>query len=109
MPSSKGSSRPRDETHISLVSALAGGSLPLAPPGKLPGIVKQTVWIPFFFPTTHRIPHLAGRDPCCLDAMCKWSLTDSTSCLSPRSLPTLKPGFGPFSPTSPSSVLDHLY
>ena len=35
MPSSRGCPRPRDLTHISYVSpALAGGSLPLAPPEK---------------------------------------------------------------------------
>ena len=37
MPSSRGSSWPKDQTHISLVSCIGRwvGSLPLAPPGKL--------------------------------------------------------------------------
>ena len=34
MPSSRGSSQPRDQTHVSSSLALAGSSLPLAPPGK---------------------------------------------------------------------------
>ena len=105
MSSSKGSSRPRDETHVSYISALAGGFSTTSATWEAPRYSEADNLDPLFFPTTHPIPYLAGRDPCCLDAMYKGSLTDSTSCLSPRSMPTLKPGFGPFSPTSPSSVL----
>ena len=34
-PSSGGSSQPRDQTYVSMSPALAGGSLPLGPPGNL--------------------------------------------------------------------------
>ena len=34
MSSSRGSSRPRDRTHVSYVSCWQAGSLPIAPPGK---------------------------------------------------------------------------
>ena len=35
MPSSRGSSQPRDQTYVSYVSCIGRSSLPLAPPGKL--------------------------------------------------------------------------
>ena len=35
MPSSRGSSQPRDRTYVSYVSCIGRSSLPLAPPGKL--------------------------------------------------------------------------
>ena len=44
MPSFRGSSPPRDRTHVSYISpALAVGSLPLVPPGKSEGLWKEAM------------------------------------------------------------------
>ena len=62
MPSSKESSRPRDETHISLVSALAGGFSTTSATWEAPRYSEADNLDPLLFPTTHPIPHLAGRE-----------------------------------------------
>ena len=48
MPSSRGSSRPRDQTHVSYISLLhwQAGSLPLAPPQKLSSPVEFIINLP---------------------------------------------------------------
>ena len=45
IPSSRGSSQPRDRTHISYLLHWQAGSLPLAPPGKMTMVVLK-VWLP---------------------------------------------------------------
>ena len=45
MPCSRGSSQPRDQTHISYVSCTGNDSLPLAPPGKIKQVITNSHYI----------------------------------------------------------------
>ena len=88
MPSSRGSSWPRDWTHVSCLLPWYMGSLPLAPPGEPIIYIYVCVYFFLFPPYEENVPFLSFK-----------ALLAPTATLSPW-CSTLQPYWNWFSPTS---------